>query len=360
MSWGLVVTAAVTAGSAAKSSRDQKKAAGKAGDEAEDAFRQADSILTGAANRRLELPDFNAVDETGPFVPDLFRVFDETGRTDASGNPLPDLLSEIGRAFSQDVTNARRALPAVAEFSRERQAEATKIYDDFLEQSGLAAGNRSATDALTSFLNFELPDSARREINRRSSEVAFRSGTAGSSPSLDFANRLDFDTRTRNFFAALPQFRSQVLQRAGFTQPGLDNSFIPAAGTSLAGAQGNFQLRSQSALLNYSNQLDQNIQRFQNQLTERVSNFERQDAFDQLRANILTGQGNASQQRANALSAASDQSLNRAFSALGQVAGPLAGSALKLGGQALQGAGLLFGADPRQFQAANAPNGTPR
>lgn len=132
---------------------------------------------------------------------------------------------------------------------------------------------------------------------------------------------MDFDTRTRNFFAALPQFNSQILQNAQFVAPGLDQRFMPTPGATLAASQGNHQLASQSALLNYQNKLDQNIQQFQNQLTERVSNFERQDSFDQLRANILTDKGNASQTRANTLSAASAQSMQGAFKAAGQAAG---------------------------------------
>lgn len=309
-----------------KGSIDQKKSSKAAAKDAEDRYRAADAVIKRAQARELTLPEFDALDKTGQFIPDLFTVFDQLGRTDAGGNPLPDVLSEISRSFAQDVTNARRVLPAAAELSSERQREATKIYDQFLEENGLAAGQRSASDALNAFLNFDLPESARREINRRSSEIAFRTGTQNSGPSADFANRLDFDTRTRNFFAALPQANAQIMQRAQFVQPGLDTTYMPAGGMTLAGAQGNFQLRSQSALMNYQNQLDQNIQRFQNQLTERVSNFERQDAFDQLRANIITGQGNASQQRANALSAASASTLGGAFSSAGQMLGTLAGN----------------------------------
>jgi hypothetical protein len=93
---------------------------------------------------------------------------------------------------------------------------------------------------------------------------------------------------------------------------------MPAPGATLGAAQGNFNLRSQAALMNYQNELQQNITRHQQALTERLSNFERRDNFDLLRANILTNQGNASTQRANALSAGAAQSMAAGFNALGQ------------------------------------------
>lgn len=352
MSFVAVAGAAVAAGGAIYASNKQSKAAKAAGKDASANYAAADSILSQAQERTLTLPEFHAVDETGKFLPDLFDVFDELGRVDASGNPLPDLINEISRSFSQDVTNAQRLLPAVGQLSEDRQREATRLYDQFLEQNGFATGQRSATEALNSFLNFELPENARREINRRSSEVALRSGTLNSGPQLDVANTIDFDTRVRNFFAALPQANNQILQKAQFIQPGLDTSFLPAGGTSLAGAQGNFQLRSQSALLNYQNALDQNINRFNLQLTERLSNFQRQDEFAMLRANILTDKGNASQTRANALSSAASQTLATGFSAAGQAIG---GIDLQKSGQALQGLGTFLGADPRAFQQRQQP-----
>lgn len=99
MSFVAVGTAVGTAAIGYAGSRKQGKASDKAADQAEKMYAKADKILSGAAERSLSLPQFNAVDKTGDFKPVLQDIFGEQ--------------NVIKKSFDQDIQNASGALPGV-------------------------------------------------------------------------------------------------------------------------------------------------------------------------------------------------------------------------------------------------------
>src|SRR5690606_41648125 len=170
----LLVGAAMTAGATAYSANEAGKQADAANKDAKSGRQSADQILAEAAGRALELPEFNAVDTVGDYVPqliDLYGELQDEGTVARYNQILDEYGGIIQRIFGNDLSASREMLDDVFGFSREQQNLNAQLVDESFDLQGLTGARDAAISGLEGFLNFQLPEAARREINRTTLET---------------------------------------------------------------------------------------------------------------------------------------------------------------------------------------------
>lgn len=316
------IAALATAGAAVYAANKQSETASDARGDAKSSRRSSDAILREAASRTLKLPEFNAVDDTGAYSPELLDIYGDlqtAAQRERYGHVLDSLGGVIGKSFANDIGVNRALLDDVFNFSQEANRKNRDLIDESLAESGLGSARASAVEGLTSFLNFELPEAARREIQRTTLETGFATGNVGSANQQRLAGQLTSQQLMGNFFQSLAPLSQMTQENMALYQPSLRTDMLPQAGTSLQMELSNVSQRNQASLMNYQNRLNQNIQRYQNDLSATMANFQRQDDFDMLRANVQADRANASTATANANEAAASQTLTQGFSQAGNI-----------------------------------------